>query len=88
MNFVIVLVGKYKKIFPKQGVLHLKTDSRELYDYLKEVAPEQGWEIEADVFDVYQDAQNTILTEINTFYEKIWLKEEKVISYLRLLINK
>lgn len=82
------LVGKYKKIFPEHGILHLKTDSRELYDYLKEVAPEQGWEIEEDVFDVYQSAQYTILTEINTFYEKIWLKEGKVISYLRLRINK
>jgi tRNA (guanine-N7-)-methyltransferase len=79
-------VEKYKKIFGKEGILHLKTDSRELYDYLKETAPQQGWEIREDIYDVYQDATGTILTDINTFYEKIWLKEGKVISYIKLQV--
>jgi tRNA (guanine-N7-)-methyltransferase len=79
-------VGKYKKIFGNEGILHLKTDSRELYDYLKETASQEGWEITEDIYDVYQEAIGTILTDINTFYEKIWLKEGKVISYLRLKV--
>jgi tRNA (guanine-N7-)-methyltransferase len=81
-------VEKYKKIFPKEGFLHLKTDSRELYDYLKETAPQQGWELIEEIFDVYQEAQGTILSEINTFYEKIWLKEGKVISYIKIKIKR
>ncbi len=79
-------VGKYKKIMGNEGILHLKTDSRELYDYLKETALAQGWELLEDVFDVYYDRPGTILTEITTFYEKIWLKEGKVISYLKLRV--
>lgn len=79
-------VGKYRKIFGEEGILHLKTDSKELYDYLKEVAPQEGWEILEDIYDVYQEAPGTILTDINTFYEKIWLKEGKVISYLKLKV--
>lgn len=81
------MVSKYKKILSEDGMLHLKTDSRELYDYLKETAPVQGWEILEDVYDVYQERPGTILTEITTFYEKIWLGEGKVISYLKLRVK-
>lgn len=80
------MVSKYRKIYGETGILHLKTDSRELYDYLKEIAPQQRWHIEEDIYNVYEEAPNTILTDINTFYEKIWLKEGKVISYLRLKV--
>lgn len=81
------MINKYKKIISHLGYLHLKTDSRELYDYLKEEAVNQGWELLEDVYDVYQERPGTILTEITTFYENIWLNEGKVISYLKLKIN-
>lgn len=82
------MVGKYKKILSEDGILHLKTDSRELYDYLKETAPAQVWEILEDVYDVYQERPGTILTEITTFYETMWLKEGKVISYLKIRVKR
>ncbi len=82
------MVGKYKKILSEDGILHLKTDSRELYDYLKETAPAQVWEILEDVYDVYKERPGTILTEITTFYETMWLKEGKVISYLKIRVKR
>ena len=81
------MVNKFKKIFKQPGIMHLKTDSRELYDYLKEETVVQGWEIMEDVYNVYTERPGTLLTEITTFYEEIWLKEGKLISYLQLKIN-
>jgi len=82
------MVSKYQQIFPLTGgIIHLKTDSRELYDYVKEEAPRQGWIIEEDLFDIYKEGGAAHLTEITTFYEKMWLKEGKIISYLKIKIG-
>ena len=39
-------VGYYREVMREGGgALHLKTDSRELYEYVLETAPEQGWPV-------------------------------------------
>ncbi len=76
--------GKYRKILKKDGVIHLKTDSRELYDYVLEAQEYGLWKVEEQIYDVYESGETSILTEIQTFYEKMWLKEGKAISYLRI----
>lgn len=80
-------IGKYRQILDETGIIHLKTDSRELYDYVLENAPQENWVIEKSMFDVYQQEEIPILTEIQTFYEKKWLLEGKPISYIRLRLS-
>lgn len=78
-------VGYYRQVMKEGGgVLNLKTDSRELYEYVLEVAPEQNWPILEKVDDVYNQPCAPILTEVQTFYEKMWLSQGKRISYVRI----
>ena len=75
-------VSKYQKIIDPTGIIHLKTDSKELYEYVVETAPLENWNIVENIPDVYATGKISVLTEIQTFYEKKWLLEEKPISYV------
>jgi len=78
-------VGYYRNILKDgRGVIHLKTDSRELYSYVKESADGYGWRLLVDIEDVYNEECDAILTEVQTFYEQMWLAEGRTISYLEI----
>ena len=80
-------VGYYKAIMKDGGgVLNLKTDSRELYAYVCESAEGYGWQLLESVEDVYQEPCDPILTEVQTFYERMWLTEGRTISYVKMRI--
>lgn len=76
-------VAKYKHFLQADGLLNLKTDSRLLYEYVREIAPEQQWQILCDIEDIYASGESSVLTEIQTFYEKQWLEQGRTISYLQ-----
>jgi tRNA (guanine-N7-)-methyltransferase len=77
-------ISKYKKIIDSTGIVHLKTDSREFFEYVMETAPKENWKIIENIPHVYNTGETSILTEIQTFYEKKWLLEGKAISYISL----
>jgi len=79
-------ISKYEKIIAPTGIIHLKTDSRELYEYVVKTAPIEKWNIITNIEDVYKTGATSVLTEIQTFYEKKWLLEGKPISYIALQI--
>lgn len=80
-------VGYYKAIMKDGGgVLNLKTDSRELYAYVCESAEGYGWQLLESVENVYQKPCDPILTEVQTFYERMWLTEGRTISYVKMKI--
>ncbi len=72
----------YKKILKPNGIIHLKTDSDILYEYTKEVLAEIPSEIIKDYPDVYAMNKNEELFNIQTYYEKMHLKNEKTIKYI------
>ncbi|MDY6326812.1 MAG: tRNA (guanosine(46)-N7)-methyltransferase TrmB [Bacteroidales bacterium] len=77
-------VETYRKILKKEGgILHLKTDSDLLYEYLLETAAAQSWELLENVRDVYSQVCDPLLTEVQTFYERKWLEEGKTIHYVK-----
>jgi tRNA (guanine-N7-)-methyltransferase len=80
-------ISKYKKIIDKKGIIHLKTDSKELYEYVIETAPKEKWNMIKNIPDIYNMniiETHSVLTEIQTFYEKKWLQEGKPIFYIGL----
>lgn len=80
-------VGYYRQVLKEgRGVINLKTDSRELYDYVIESAEGYGWEIIESVYDVYAEECADILKDVQTFYEKIWLSEGRTISFVKIQI--
>lgn len=72
----------YKKVLEKDGIIHLKTDSDLLYEYTKEVLAEVPSEVLKDYPDVYAMDKNSELYNIQTYYEKMHLKNGRTIKYL------
>lgn len=76
-----VFLDKYKKILAANAKLQLKTDSRELYEFTKEVL-----ESRSDVKvliknpDIYKSEVDPTL-EIKTYYEKMHLAKGKKITF-------
>ncbi len=74
----------YSRILKPQGLLHLKTDSRELYDFtLNEVLIPSKREILCHTADLYGSDIMGEAREIQTFYESGYLKEGKPITYIK-----
>ena len=72
----------YKNILKKDGLIHLKTDSDLLYLFTKEMLAEFPSEIIKDYADVYGMNKNEELHNIQTYYEKMHLKNKLTIKYL------
>jgi len=80
-------ISKYRKFLTPAGIIHLKTDSKELYEYVLETAPKENWTVVNNIDNIYNKVvAPSILTEIQTFYEKKWLSENKTISYISISI--
>ncbi len=80
-------LNRYLSFLDPGGIIHLKTDSRELHDYTREVVENRSdmTLLEADP-DIYgnkkRPAEDPVLT-VRTFYEKQFLEQGKPITYLR-----
>ncbi|MCI2081971.1 MAG: tRNA (guanosine(46)-N7)-methyltransferase TrmB [Bacteroidales bacterium] len=80
-------LNRYKSFLKRGGLVHLKTDSRLLYDFTLETAPSAGFKVLAADPDIYSgDLADNLseIREIKTFYEKRFLEEGLPITYVRL----
>ena len=73
----------YQRVLKPEGKIHLKTDSRQLYEFSLEKLDETGCHIEQRIEDIYQEDPEDPLLTIRTYYEKKHLEAGKAISYLR-----
>ncbi|MBQ9253868.1 MAG: tRNA (guanosine(46)-N7)-methyltransferase TrmB [Bacteroidales bacterium] len=74
---------RYEMVLKKDAILHLKTDSRELYDYTVETLEKEKHGIIFATSDLYNTTIEEDVKEIQTFYEKMYLKEGKPINYIK-----
>jgi tRNA (guanine-N7-)-methyltransferase len=80
---------RYKEVLKTGGVVHLKTDSPDLYEYTLEMIAEHKLPIFERSANVYADLVNRVTSEeqavlnIRTYYEQMWLEERRTIHYLR-----
>jgi tRNA (guanine-N7-)-methyltransferase len=77
-----VLLNLYRNFLKDNGVVHLKTDSRELFDYTLSLVQVNGLEIITSVTDLYSQLPGDPLLSIRTYYEEIFLKQGILINYL------
>lgn len=72
----------YQKILTPGGIIHLKTDSPQLYRFTKEVLTRYNCTVLADITDVY--AQEAVSDElsIKTHYEALDIAQSNRIHYL------
>lgn len=83
-----IFLNRYSKILKNNGIVHLKTDSRQLYNYTLSVLEASSVKAESSSDDIYAsgDPEDENLA-LMTFYEKMFLDEGKPITYLRFRIG-
>jgi tRNA (guanine-N7-)-methyltransferase len=78
-----VFLEKYKLFLRRDGIIHLKTDSKELYDYTLSVIRDHKLKLLDHTPDLYSDSiRRPDVEAIKTFYESKFRKEGKKITYL------
>lgn len=78
----------YKNLLNPEGLIHLKTDSRELFNYTLSIIEENKHNLLYKTFNVYQtDATDPVLT-IKTYYEKLFGSKGFEINYLKFQLSK
>ena len=76
---------RYKNILKDEGLIHLKTDSTELYDFTLEVLEnESDYELLYFDDDIYAKPLPEEALDIKTEYEGIHLAKKKTIKYVRI----
>ena len=85
LNFIKL----YREIMIEGGVINLKTDSEFLHGYmLGLISGNDFLELIYSNHDIYkQTGSPKCVTEIKTFYESKFLKENKPITYLSFKVN-
>lgn len=75
-------INRYLKILKPQGLIHLKTDDDDLFNYTIEIVKSYNFKLLDCNYDVYKERGEDIVTQIQTFYEQMWLSQGKTIKYL------
>ncbi len=78
----------YQQILQNVGVVHLKTDSPDLYNFTKTVIEVYNLELLVDDDNLYQNQNLPAELYIKTHYESLDIAQSKRIHYLQFKINK
>ena len=79
---------KYKQILHPKGSVHLKTDSEFLHGYTLGILNDPAYELCYAHHDIYNNPQAPkVAVAVQTFYEKMFLEQNKPITYLQFQFN-
>jgi len=81
-------LARYKTLLKENHIIHLKTDNIIFYDFTMDVIKEGKHHLLYENEDIYGSELDNEVTQIQTFYEKIWLANGVKIKYLEFRINK
>lgn len=76
-------LARYRQVLKACGLLHLKTDSPELYEYSLEIVESEKLELEFAHDNIYTLPEQMPEWEIKTFYEQMHVAKGLTIKYLR-----
>ena len=76
-------IERYYKVLKPEGTINLKTDNIVFFEYTLDIIHSEGHELLYSTYDVYGEENDTVLTDIQTFYEKKWLKNGTKIKFLK-----
>ncbi|MCF8380797.1 MAG: tRNA (guanosine(46)-N7)-methyltransferase TrmB [Bacteroidales bacterium] len=78
----------YQKFLKSNGIIHLKTDSKVLYQYTLDLVNHNKLELLFYTDDLYHSGLKDEILQIQTFYEKQYLAEGMKINYLKFRLPK
>ena len=74
----------YRKVASPKTIVHLKHDSEDFFNYTVETVKNEGLKILKEERNIYENGTSeSILTEVQTHYEKSHLSKGKKINYLQ-----
>jgi tRNA (guanine-N7-)-methyltransferase len=79
-----LFLERYRHFLKADGIVHLKTDSRYLYEYTKAVVEVNALHVVVAEEDIYahRDRVPAEVTQVQTFYEKMFLEMGLPITYM------
>lgn len=78
----------YKDVLKKEGLMHLKTDSTIMYEFTLETIEEMNHHLLYSSSNLYHEKDaNPDATALQTYYERRWLEEGRLIKYLQFKLN-
>jgi len=83
-----LFLNRYRKMLIPDGIIHLKTDNKELHDYTLEVLKYNNAKIIESTSDLYNSNIQSPVLSIKTFYENKFLEKDVKITYIKFKINK
>jgi tRNA (guanine-N7-)-methyltransferase len=81
-------LNQYRLFLKDKGVIHLKTDNTELYNYSKRVVLHNNLDLICSTHDLYSGNLPDEILDIKTHYEKIFLGDGLKINYLSFRLDK
>lgn len=72
----------YQQLLKAGGLIHLKTDSKELFDFTNEMIQHHQCEIVQKIDDVHKNGTPEFPLSILTFYEGMHLLDKRTIQYV------
>ena len=81
-------LNQYRKILHAKGCVHLKTDSEFLYGYTLGLMNDSSCQLLYAHHDIYNNPNTpSAAVAVQTFYEKMFLEQNKPITYLQFQFN-
>jgi len=81
-------LNAYRLILKNKGVVHLKTDNTELFEYTKKVIGNNNLDVILATSDLYSLGQSDDIPSIRTHYEKKFIEEGLKINFLSFRLDK
>lgn len=80
-------LDRYREILKEEGIVNLKTDSPQLFEFSKEVfSKDKKCNVLYIKDDIYKDELDFPDLDIKTYYEKMHLEDKRKIKYIRFTI--
>lgn len=74
---------RYRKVLKPNGIIHLKTDDDQLFQYTLNVINELNLNLLVKAIDIHNGEYSGDVNRITTYYEKIWIEKGLAIKYLK-----
>lgn len=81
-----MFLNRYRGFLKNNGIVHLKTDNRELFEYTLDIARRNSLPILKATTDLYTDYAGDDILGIRTHYENIFLEQGMTINYLSFML--
>lgn len=82
-----VFLDRYKILLGPKGILHLKTDDEDFYNYTLGIISQFHHRLLFSTNDLYHSGFSEDVISIQTYYEKMWLDIGKKICYIKFKMN-